>query len=51
MSMDRDKNNNQEPEKDLKKEEDKKELTPDPSRELLDKIIRIPGKGHFESEN
>ena len=28
MSMDRDKNNNQEPEKDLKKEEDKKELTP-----------------------
>lgn len=51
MSMDRDKNNNQEPEKDLKKEEDKKELTPDPSRELLDKIIQeYREKGHFESE-
>ncbi|HOA78375.1 MAG: hypothetical protein WBL47_04360 [Bacilli bacterium] len=49
--MDRDKNNNQEPEKDLKKEEDKKELTPDPSRELLDKIIQeYREKGHFESE-
>lgn len=51
MSVDRDKNNNQEPEKDLKKEEDKKELTPDPSRELLDKIIQeYREKGHFESE-
>lgn len=51
MSMDRDKNNNQEPEKDLKKEEDKKELSPDPSRELLDKIIQeYREKGHFESE-
>ena len=50
MSMDREKNNNQEPEKDFKKKKIK-ELTPVESRELLDKIIQeYREKGHFESE-